>query len=543
MFNKLKVSTRLVILNAIMVFFTIALVIVGYAMSTRVASSLADVRGLQGNRILYTGSNTIWELRFGIANYTLASPENRKKILEGRPALYDTLDTSLKEYGSLTSSSEQQAVMQKMNQEYRRYKEGAPHWFELIDAGKMEEAADYRAKVTNAAASAMVVNFNTLLDNQAKLNKELTAESLTTADRARKTMLTVSIIGLLIAGTVGFLITRSLLNQLGGEPAYAAGIMSAVAAGDLGTEVRLRSGDQSSMLFALKNMTAKLAQVVTEVRGSADTLSSASEQVNATAQSMSHAATEQAASVEQMSASVEQMTASITQNSGNAKVTDGMAVQAATQAAEGGAAVEQTVTAMKQIAKKIGIIDDIAYQTNLLALNAAIEAARAGEHGKGFAVVAGEVRKLAERSQIAAQEIGEMATTSVAVAEEAGRLLGAMVPAISKTSDLVQEIAAASEEQSSSAGQITTSMTQLSEITQQNASSSEELAATAEEMSSHAINLQQVVAFFSIHGGDAPAGRTPARKPQATGRVPLLSRLQGQLAAPMAPEAGPFVKF
>ena len=84
-----------------------------------------------------------------------------------------------------------------------------------------------------------------------------------------------------------------------------------------------------------------------------------------------------AAASNDQSASIEQMTASITQNGENAKVTDGMAVQAAKQALEGGVAVEQTLAAMRDIAKRIAIIDDIAYQTNLLALNAAIEAARA----------------------------------------------------------------------------------------------------------------------------------------------------------------------
>jgi methyl-accepting chemotaxis protein len=266
-------------------------------------------------------------------------------------------------------------------------------------------------------------------------------------------------------------------------------------------DVRADASGKDELSHAAQNfnaMTDKLAQLISEVRSSADALSSASEEVSATAQSMSQASSEQAASVEETSASVEQMSASINQNAENAKVTNGMAENASTQANEGGRAVQETVSAMKTIAGKIGIIDDIAYQTNLLALNAAIEAARAGEQGKGFAVVAAEVRKLAERSQVAAQEIGELASSSVSKAEQAGKLLHEMVPSINKTSDLVQEIAAASNEQSAGAAQINTAMGQLNQITQQNASSSEELAATAEEMSSQAENLQQLVGFFKV---------------------------------------------
>jgi len=344
-----------------------------------------------------------------------------------------------------------------------------------------------------------------------------------------------------LLASIYYFVRRFVTRPLGGEPGAATDVANRVAAGDLAVDVQVRKGDTSSLLFALKNMVDNLTHVVNEVRSSADSLSSASEEVNATAQTMTQASSEQAAGVEQTSAAVEQMTASITQNSSNAKVTDGMAVQASNQATEGGQAVQQTVQAMKQIAKKIGIIDDIAYQTNLLALNAAIEAARAGEHGRGFAVVAGEVRKLAERSQVAAQEIGEMAAGSVAVAEKAGTLLAEMVPAIKKTSDLVQEIAAASEEQASSVGQINTSMIQLSQTTQQNASSSEELAATAEEMSSQAINLQQLVAFFKVDAADAQptAPPRPPRKREPSSRPPLLSHL----AEPIPVEAGSFVKF
>ncbi len=248
----------------------------------------------------------------------------------------------------------------------------------------------------------------------------------------------------------------------------------------------------------VNNTIARISQVINEVNGAAASIASASEQVSATAQSMSQATSEQAASVEETSASIEQMSASIDQNTENAKVTEGMATQASSEAVQGGEAVKETVSAMKSIAGKIGIIDDIAYQTNLLALNAAIEAARAGEHGRGFAVVAAEVRKLAERSQIAAQEIGELAESSVDMAESAGKLLDTIVPSIKKTSDLVQEISAASEEQSAGVGQINSAMDQLNQITQQNASSSEQLAATSEEMSGQAAQLQELMAFFTL---------------------------------------------
>ncbi|MDY4295215.1 MULTISPECIES: methyl-accepting chemotaxis protein [unclassified Xanthomonas] len=313
-----------------------------------------------------------------------------------------------------------------------------------------------------------------------------------------RTMLAIVIGGVLLGVGLGCCISRSVTRPID----KAVKVANALSEGDLSMQIEVRGRDETGqLLLAMQRMVEKLQQVVGEVNASAQSLAGASEEVSATAQSLSQASTEQAAGVEETSASLEQMTASIAQNTDNARITDGMAAQAARETLEGGEAVVATVAAMKQIAQKIGIIDDIAYQTNLLALNAAIEAARAGEHGKGFAVVAAEVRKLAERSQVAAQEIGEVAGSSVELAEKAGQLLETIVPSIKKTSDLVQEIAAASQEQSSGVTQINAAVVQLSQITQQNATASEELAATAESMSTQAVQLQDSMAFFQLSAG------------------------------------------
>lgn len=299
-------------------------------------------------------------------------------------------------------------------------------------------------------------------------------------------------------------IFRDLFRILGAEPAYTSEVVSQLAQGNLDLDIRLKEKDTTSLLAAVAQMSKQLAHIITEVRSSADALSSASVQVNSTAQSLAKGASIQAASVEQTSASMEQMSSSIAQNNQNASITDGIAQKSARDAANGGEAVSATVEAMKKIAERISVIDEIAYQTNLLALNAAIEAGRAGEHGRGFAVVASEVRQLAERSQVAAQEIGELATASVKRAELAGNLLEEMVPSIRKTADLVQEIAAASSEQTTGVTQINSAISQVSQTLQQNAAASEQLSSTAEEMSAQAVKLQESMTYFKLSGDRIP---------------------------------------
>jgi methyl-accepting chemotaxis protein len=386
----------------------------------------------------------------------------------------------------------------------------------LIEKARLNKDAEARA-ILEGASLKRYQAMRAIADKLATVEVDggnLAAQTATTTYDAARAWVIGMIAG---CSAMALLLAFAITRGITGPVRRAAEAADRLAEGDLTMQLEVDGRDEVAQLMrAMSNMITRLSQVVTEVNGGAEALAGASEEVSATAQSLSQAASEQAAGVEETSASIEEMTASISQNTENAKITDGMATKAATEATEGGEAVRATVVAMKQIAQKIGIIDDIAYQTNLLALNAAIEAARAGEHGKGFAVVAAEVRKLAERSQVAAEEIANVASSSVELAEKAGRLLDTIVPNIRKTSDLVQEITAASEEQSSGVGQINAAVMQLNQTTQQNASSSEELAATAEEMSSQAEQLQRAMSFFRLAGTAASGARSHERVAAST---------------------------
>ena len=323
-------------------------------------------------------------------------------------------------------------------------------------------------------------------------------------------------IGTLLLGAITFalsaLVARSLLRQIGGEPAVASAITRRIAEGDLRVAIPLQPGDTDSLLHDLKTMRDNVAGIVGRVRECSESVATASSQIAQGNLDLSQRTEEQASALQQTSASMEQLSATVGHNADGARQANDLAREAATIAKAGGDIVGQVVNTMKgindssqRIADIIGVIDGIAFQTNILALNAAVEAARAGEEGRGFAVVASEVRSLAGRSAQAAKEIKQLINDSVTrvaegstLVDQAGGTMTEVVQAIQRVTDIMAEISLASTEQSQGVSQVGQAITQMDQATQQNAALVEESAAAAESLKHQSTQLVEAVSVFRL---------------------------------------------
>ncbi|MGS0983213.1 methyl-accepting chemotaxis protein [Burkholderia glumae] len=420
----------------------------------------------------------------------------------------------------------------------------------MSSVAKVEALAD-QADQTGALAELksttdpLHVKLRTLLIKLSDLRDELArargADGAALVTSVTWWILGCALVGVAVAIGLGLMVTRTVLQQIGSEPAAVAQVVEQIANGDLSKRIETDNVHRHSILYAVARMQEQLATTIGSVREGAESVSVASKQIASGNIDLSSRTEEQAASLEQTAASMLELTQTVGQNSESARHANTLAVQAASVADTGHHSVESMVRTISEISSNstkiseiTGVIEGIAFQTNILALNAAVEAARAGEQGRGFAVVASEVRSLAQRSASAAKEIKEVISTSVAMiqsgteqASEVSKTMADVKEAIRRVSNIVGEITAASEQQNQSIHQVSQAVTQMDETTQQNAALVEEAAAAAQSLEAQAAKMKQTVSVF--HVGDkrtsVPAPTPAAAPAPARATVPPAARV------------------
>ena len=413
--------------------------------------------------------------------------------------------------GALAALDGQAATAARLRQEFDTY--FAP----ALGAAKIMlemEQGDPQATVARMQSALATLNADLAKTNSAAQAqfKDGIARSEASVRKVVSAMVLAAVIVVASLALVSWFVVRAIWQQLGGEPEYARQIARAVADGDLAMEIVTDANDHDSLLAALKEMRAKLAKLMGDIKLSAETIQTASAEIASGNADLAGRTESQAGSLDQTSRAMDKLTTTVRQNTAHANQANALVVDASQIATRGGQVVSSVVSTMgdihnsaKKIVDIIAVIDGIAFQTNILALNAAVEAARAGEQGRGFAVVASEVRNLAQRSAGAAKEIKQLIGDSVAkvdagaiLVDQAGTTMGQIVASVQKVADIMNEISTASFEQNAGIEYIGRAIASMDEMTQQNSALVEEASAAAESLSEQTSQLSAALAVFKL---------------------------------------------
>lgn len=491
MFKNVKISTKL---NALIGFLSIIMIAIGYiglqsanlaneGLDTVYKDRVVPLKGLKVVADMYAVN--IVDTSHKVRNGNMKWGEGRQNV----EAAVRTINDNWKDYLATTLVAEEKDLVNQLNPLMKTADNGVARLNDILKNEDSEALAKFTIAELYPAIDPVSGKFSDLVEVQLKVAKEEYDKSIKNYNLSRNISIAAIVVGILLAGGFGFIITRSITNPIRRATDMLKDISE--GEGDLTKRLEVLGTDEIGSLSGYFNkFVEKLQGIITNITGNVDTLAHSSKEFAAISQQLTAAAKETAnksgsvaAASGEMSASFQSVAAAMEQSTSNvnmvASSTEEMTatVNEIAQNAEKaryiseGAVKQSRLASEKMVvlgesARKIGrvteAITEISEQTNLLALNATIEAARAGEAGKGFAVVANEIKELARQTAAATvdikNQISEMQTTTATTVEDIEKISSV----IFDINNVINGIATAVEEQSAASSEISSNISQAS---------------------------------------------------------------------------------
>jgi methyl-accepting chemotaxis protein len=127
---------------------------------------------------------------------------------------------------------------------------------------------------TAPSATALTADIDKIIDVNRRLGEEYATSSSARMSFMTTVMNAVAGAAILAIVLLGLFVLRSTMKQLGGEPAIAAEVANRIAVGDLSSKIALATGDTTSLMASMQQMSATIATLVAD----ANALSAAAQQ-------------------------------------------------------------------------------------------------------------------------------------------------------------------------------------------------------------------------------------------------------------------------
>ncbi|MDD2545987.1 MAG: MCP four helix bundle domain-containing protein, partial [Burkholderiaceae bacterium] len=226
----------------------------------------------------------------------------------------------------------------------------------LKGEGRHAEAVVLIQRTYNPAVAAYL---QTLQDFVRLQNETARSRSQDMADMRRTTLqmagAAVAVLALLIV--VG---AWGLIGRIQRPLAEAHGLARRIAEGDLTAHAQVQRGDEfGDLLRSQYAMSAALAQMVSQVRHSTDSISVASAEIASGNQDLSARTELTSSNLQQTAGTLDQFTSTLQQSARHAEQASSLAASASGVAERGGAVVAQVVSTMEEINQSSRQIADI----------------------------------------------------------------------------------------------------------------------------------------------------------------------------------------
>ncbi len=134
-----------------------------------------------------------------------------------------------------------------------------------------------KLEVVTAKSAGFLGKFNELEKAMAalsgsieKLNTDAAAASQATAASTKKLQISTGVTVTVLLLAVAVIVTRRVMNTVGGEPADVLANANEIASGNLDVAIHVRDGDTSSVLASIKKMQASLTTMIGHAQRAAD---------------------------------------------------------------------------------------------------------------------------------------------------------------------------------------------------------------------------------------------------------------------------------